>query len=139
MEKTKTSPDSYIASLPEASRDDIEKLDQLISKVMSDHSRVMWEGVFWSGSEQKIIGYGDLTYIGSNKKEVEWFVIGLTLQKNYISVYVNAVERKLNLVDYKDKLGKAKVGRSSIGFNSLSDVKIDVLLELVKKAKELAV
>ncbi|MEX0616926.1 MAG: hypothetical protein WD231_03910 [Candidatus Woykebacteria bacterium] len=94
MQKTKTSPDTYITSLPEPKRDDIKKLDSLISKIMSGHSRVMWEGVFWSGSEQKIIGYGDLTYVNSKKENIEWFLIGLTLQKNYISVYVNAVDKK---------------------------------------------
>ena len=137
MQKTKTNPNDYIASLTEDKREDINKLDELISKVMAGKSRVMWEGVFWSGSEQKIIGYGDLTYINSKKENVEWFMVGLTLQKNYISVYVNAVNKKLNLVEYKDKLGKVKVGRSSIGFNSLSDINIEVLEELIKKAKEL--
>lgn len=139
MKKTQTSPDSYIASLPEPNQDDIKKLDQMISKVMARHSRVMWEGVFWGGSEQKIIGYGDLTYINSAKKPVEWFVIGLALQKNYISVFVNAVDSKVYLTEkYKDKLGKVKVGRSSIGFNSVEDINLDVLEELVKKAEELS-
>jgi hypothetical protein len=69
----------------------------------------MWEGVFWGGSEQRIIGYGNFSYQRSDKKQVEWFLVGLTRQKNYFSVYVNAVEGKHYLAElYGSRLGKVK-------------------------------
>jgi hypothetical protein len=36
----------------------------------------------------KIIGYGKFRYAVKSGKTIEWPVIGVSLQKNYISVYV---------------------------------------------------
>jgi hypothetical protein len=60
MERTTEDPSSYIQSLPESSRGSLRRFDKLISTVFEGHSRVLWKGVFWGGSEQTIIGYGDL-------------------------------------------------------------------------------
>jgi len=125
--------------LPEESQDDISKLDKAITKAMHGMEKTMWEGVFWGGSQQKIIGYGELTYTNSKKQKIEWFTIGLALQKNYITVYVNAVQSGLYLAEnFKDKLGKAKVGKSTITFKKLEDINIEDLLEVVKRAYELS-
>ncbi|MEQ1762051.1 MAG: DUF1801 domain-containing protein [Pyrinomonadaceae bacterium] len=134
MEKVKTKPDDYIKSLSDDVRVDIEKLDKEISKIMNGTSRVLWSGVFWGGSEQNIIGYGDFPYVRKGKK-VEWFFIGLAVQKNYISLYVNAVEDNKYLSQkYADQLGKVKVGASSISFKRLADVDMPNLLEMLKRA-----
>jgi len=136
MKIVKTSPDKYIASLPDGVRDDIAKLDKEIAKIIFKN-RVLWQGVFWGGSQQSIIGYGHHTFKGS-RGDVEWFVVGLALQKNYISVYVSAVDGKQYLAEkHAGKLGKAKVGKSSISFTKLDDINLDVLLDLVKRAKTL--
>lgn len=135
---TKNNPDDYLNSLPEGSRDDMKKLDKLIVSSMPGVKRVMWEGKFWGGSDQKIIGYGDLTYISSAKKEVQWFVVGLAQQKNYITVFVNAVQKNQYLAEmHKKEIGKAKVGKSSIGFTKLADINIDVLTKIIKLAYKL--
>jgi len=136
MQIVKTSPDEHIASLPDEVRKDITKLDSEFAKIIPK-DRVLWQGKFWGGSQQSIIGYGHVTYKGS-RGDVEWFVVGLALQKNYISVYVSAVDGKQYLAEkHKDKLGKAKVGKSSISFNKLEDINLEVLLSLVKHAKQL--
>ena len=139
MQKVSKSPDEHIKSLPDEVRADVAKLDKEISKILKGRSRVLWEGVFWGGSQQSIIGYGDLTYHDSKGKAVEWFVVGLALQKNYISVYVNAVQHGVYLAEGRAKeLGKAKVGKSSIAFKKLADINLDILLEIAAKAKELS-
>jgi hypothetical protein len=138
MQKTTTTPEDFIASLPEEHKKDIATLDNNISEVMQGLPKVMWEGVFWGGSTQKIIGYGN--YVAKGKtRTVEWFIVGLSLQKNYISLYVSAVEDNQYLTEtYKDRLGKkVKVGKSSISFKSLEDIDMNVLLELIKRAREL--
>lgn len=136
MKIVKTSPDEHIASLPAGVREDVAKLDQEFSKIIPE-DRVLWQGVFWGGSQQSIIGYGHRVFKGS-RGDVEWFVVGLALQKNYISVYVSAVDGKQYLAEkHAGKLGKAKVGKSSISFAKLSDINLDVLLDLVKRAKQL--
>ena len=136
MERTDTNPADFIASLPEDVRPDMERLDAGISAVMADHPKTMWEGTFWGGSDQTIIGYGDLKY-DRPTGTVEWFMVGLAPQKNYISVYVNAVGDGGYLAEeYADRLGKAKIGKAAISFKSIEDIDLDALLELVARAEE---
>ena len=136
MKKTRKNPDVYLKSLPADVRDDMLKLDKEFSAIMTGLGRTLWEGVFWGGSEQNIIGYADHTYTGSGGKKVEWFLVGLALQKNYISVYVNVVDGKKYLAEgYQKKLGKAKVGKSVISFARLSDINLETLLELIRKSR----
>lgn len=137
MEKVETRPEEFIASIPGDIRAAIEKLDREISKIMKGEERVLWTGKFWGGSEQNIIGYGDLSYERKGKA-VKWFKIGLAVQKNYISLYVNAVEDNKYLGQkYGGELGKVKVGASSISFKKLEDVNMSSLLAMLKKAKAL--
>jgi len=131
-------PDAYLAALPDAIRDDMKQLDAAISKAMGGLDRVLWEGIFWGGSEQRIIGYGQYRYVGRDKKEGDWFIVGLAAQKTYLSVYVSAAEDGVYLArKYADRLGKAKVGSSVISFKRLADIDLDVLLELVARAREI--
>lgn len=137
MEKSATDPADYIKSLPAEVRADVDLLDAAISKVMSDHVKTLWEGRFWGGSDQHIIGYGDYSYERADGETVEWFIVGLASQKRYISVYINAVDDDGYLVEkYADQLGKAKIGKSSISFGSLDDIDLDVLLDLVDRASK---
>jgi len=138
MQATDTQPGEYLASLPDGVRQDMTALDREITRVMEGRRRVLWEGRFWGGSEQRIIGYGDFSYTGRSGKSVDWFVVGLAAQKNYITVFVTAVEDGAYLAESAGKrLGKVKVGRSSISFKRLSDVDLPVLLELVQRASAL--
>lgn len=134
METTNHSPENYLASLPEAQQQMLRPVDQALHKLFHDSSRVMWEGKFWGGTEQKIIGYGDYRYTRSDKKEVKWFVIGLTMQKNYASLYVNVVEDKQYFAEkYADQLGNVKVSRSCIRFKKREDLALQQLIKLLKE------
>ena len=136
MKKTDKDPSAYLASLPDDVRDSMQRLDRLISDVMAGQPRILWEGVFWGGTEQAIIGYGDLTTDRGRGKVVEWFMVGLALQKNYISLYVNAVADGQYVAEkYREKLGKVKVGKASISFKRIEDVELDVLRELLTIAR----
>lgn len=135
MERVETSPEEYLASLPEEVGADMTALHERIKAALPDHERCLWTGVFWGGSEQTIIGYGDMSYVRSDKKRVEWFLVGLARQKNYYSVYVNAVDGRRYLAEaYAGRLGKAKVGKSSISFRTLADIELTVLSELIERA-----
>ena len=135
MKRVESSPDDYIASQEPDIRAVLEELHTLISEALPDRDCCMWEGVFWGGSEQCIIGYGNYSYLRSDKKPVEWFIVGLTRQKNYFSVYVNAVEGKTYLAElYGPRLGKVKIGKSSISFRNRADVNRDVLREMIEHA-----
>jgi hypothetical protein len=138
MQKTDTDPAEIIASAPETLRADFATLDARISEVMSGLPRVAWEGVFWGGTEQHIIGYGEYRYQGRSGASGEWFVVGLAAQKQYLSLYVNAVEDGQHLLKrYATRLGKVKAGSANVSIRHLADVEMDVLLEMIARAREL--
>ncbi|HSJ72401.1 MAG TPA: hypothetical protein VLA29_12235 [Acidimicrobiia bacterium] len=137
MERHGTDVDGFIASLPEANRADIAALDEMVSDVMAGHPRELYEGKFWGGSDQEIIGYGRTQSQRSDKSGVEWFVIGLAMQKNYISLYVSAVEDGRYIAEtYGPDLGKVKAGKSVISFTSLDDVDSTRLRTMLERARD---
>lgn len=138
MKKVATDPTDYLDSLDQLAQEDMKWLDGQISKIMVGQERILWEGVFWGGSEQNIIGYGAYNYDRPGGKKVEWFKIGLALQKNYISLYINAVEDGQYVTKtYEDELGKVKIGKSSVSFKSLDGVNKPQLLRLLQHAAKL--
>jgi hypothetical protein len=137
MERTDVDPDDFIASLPEPLRTDLGTVDSVLSRVMKGHSRVLWGGTFWGGSEQSIIGYGDYTYQRSDKKPVDWFIVGLAPQKNYNSIYINASDDDGYVIQrYADRLGKVKVRSAAVTFKSADDVDLAVLEEVATLARD---
>ena len=138
MEKTDRNVDAFLEELPDDVRADMKLLDEQISTVMEGLPRSLYQGKFWGGSDQEIIGYGVQRYRRSDKQEVEWFLVGLAQQKHYLSLYISAVEDRQYLSEkYGAELGKVKVGKSSIGFKTVSDVDLDKLVKLVEKARQI--
>jgi hypothetical protein len=138
MERTDTDPGEVIALAPEALRDDLATLDARIAEVMAGLPRAVWEGKFWGGTQQRIIGYGEYRYRGRSGAEGEWFVVGLAAQKAYLSLYVNAAEDGEYLIKrWASRLGKVKAGSANVTFKRLADVDLDELLAMVARAREL--
>lgn len=132
---TQNSPKDFINSLDSIYKKDIQELDKFITEINPSVEKVMWEGKFWGSSEQKIIGYGRFTAKRSDKKIVEWFIVGLALQKNYITIFVTGVEDDMYIVEkYKDQLGKAKIGKSTISFKKIEDINLNTLKIILNKA-----
>lgn len=86
----------------------------------------------------KMIGYGLFRYaIGSGKQMISWPVIGLALQKNYISLYLAVtVEGRPITVLYADRLGASRVGRNNFSFERFSDLDADALEQLINRCAE---
>ena len=138
MEKTDRDVGAFLESLPEDVRADMTLLDSRISTVMAGLPRVLYEGRLWGGTDQEIIGYGIQRYQRSDKKEVEWFLVGLAQQKNYLSLYVSAVEDRQYLSEkYGKDLGKVKVGKSSISFKTVEDIDLEKLTRFLEKARQI--
>lgn len=138
MKVSDRSVDDFLQGIDDDRRADMVALDALISRNLPDQSRVLWEGTFWGGTEQAIIGYGDMFQPRPKGETVHWFVVGLALQKANISIYVNAVKdgQYLSKV-YDQKLGKVKIGSASIGFKRLVDLDVDELSALLTEIREL--
>lgn len=82
-----------------------------------------------------MLGYGSFKYLNHRKEEIDWPIIALANQKNYISVYVCAMDSGEYLAEKnKDKLGKVSVGKSCIRFKKLEDVNLDVLKDVIQAA-----
>ena len=140
MERTDTDIDRYLAELPDDVRHDMVAIDAIASDVFADHGKALYVGKFWGGSDQEIIGYAPHMYRRPNGTEVDWFVVGLAVQKNYLSMYISAVEGREYLSEkYGPDLGKVKVGKSSISFHSVDDLDLDAVRSLFARARELSV
>jgi hypothetical protein len=139
MEKVDTAPDAFLASFDGDVGETMTALDALISSCLPGRSRTVWEGTFWGGTEQRILGYGDLLQPRPRGASVEWFLVGLARQTRTYSVYVNAVEDGAYLLKaYEGRLGKVKLGSASIGFADAADLDRDAFAELLRRAHDLS-
>ena len=114
----------YIDNLPEDRKEIITYLHEFIQKAapkLKPHFAT------------NMLGYGSFKYLDSKKKPKEWPVIALANQKNYVSLYVCALEDGEYVAEkHKSKLGKVSVGRSCIRFKKLEDVNLAELKKVIK-------
>jgi Domain of unknown function (DU1801) len=82
-----------------------------------------------------MLGYGSFKYANYKKEVIDWPVISLASQKNYISLYVCAVSKGEYIAEkHKALLGKVNVGKSCIRFKKLEDVDQKALEKVLKLA-----
>jgi hypothetical protein len=138
MKITGVDPGHYLTSIAD---DDIRstmiELDTIIGVALPERQRDLWQGIFWGGTEQTIIGYGRLLQPRPRGTDVKWFLVGLARQKRNYSLYVNATSEDHYLTsEYADRLGNVKLGAASIGFTRLTNVEPAALRELLTVADE---
>lgn len=120
--------DEYMGMLPHERREMLEFLQSMIQETVPTLKPLF---------AYNMPGYGSFRYKNYKKEEIDWPVIALASQKNYISLYVCAVENGKYLAEiFKDKLGKVSVGRSCIRFKKLEDLNLEVLKQLLKRAEK---
>ena len=122
--------EEYIGQIEEPRKSDIAALHALIQKLMPGEK----PNLVYS-----MIGYGMFHYKTAGGREGDWPLIALASQKNYISVYVCAVDTNQKYVaeNYKDMLPKANIGKSCIRFKRLADIDTNVLTKIIKHARTL--
>jgi uncharacterized protein YdhG (YjbR/CyaY superfamily) len=80
-------------------------------------------------------GYGSFKYKNYKKEIIDWPIISLASQKNYISIYICAVNDGEYLAEkFKKELGKVSVGRSCIRFKKTEDLNLKTLEKIIKLA-----
>lgn len=122
------SDDEYIAMLEPGRKAQIEQLDELIRSTVPNLKRYF---------AYNMLGYGTFKYRNYKKEEIDWPVIALASQKNYMSLYVCCIVDGGYLAEgYKDRLGKVSVGKSCIRFKKLEDLDLDVVREVLLKAEK---
>ncbi len=118
--------EGYLANVPPERKEIIDFLHDFIQKSVPD-----LEPHF----AYNMLGYGSFPYTDYKKREIEWPVIALANQKNYVSVYVCAVDGTDYVAEKNaDRLGKVSVGKSCIRLKKLEDINLDVLDEILKQA-----
>ncbi len=122
-------PEEYLELLEEPRKTEIKKLHAFIRKTVPTLAPFMQSGM---------IGYGQFHYKYASGREGDWPLIALASQKNYISVYVCAVDGNEYLAEkHKDQLPRASIGKSCIRFKRVEDIDFKVLGSLLKEAKRL--
>lgn len=123
--KAKTNKE-YFASLPDDRREQLLKLDALIRKTVPGLKPRFG---------YNMPGYGSFKYLDYKKRLIDWPVIALASQKNYISIYVCAISDGQYIAEmHKKELGKVNVGRSCIRFKKIEDVDLAALKKVMKLA-----
>lgn len=121
-----TTVEEYLAAVPPERQDIINFLHEFIQKSAPSLK---------PNFSYNMIGYGSFLYRNYKKEDIEWPVISLANQKNYVSVYVCSVENGEYVAEKnKNRLGKVSVGKSCIRFKKIEDVNLDVLDEVIKLA-----
>jgi hypothetical protein len=119
----------YIASLPSGRREIVESIHNAITEAVPELEVRMWK---------TFIGYGTYHYTYASGREGDWFPIGLTNNKGYVSLYLCAGDEKGYLAETNaGRLGNVNVGKSCVRIKRLEDVNLDVVAELSRRAAQL--
>jgi hypothetical protein len=80
-------------------------------------------------------GYGTFKWRNYKKEIIDWPIIALASQKNYISLYVCAVDKGEYIAEkHKKELGKVSVGKSCIRIKKIEDLNLKTLEKVIKQA-----
>lgn len=119
----------YFDLLPEERREPMEFLHKFIQKAAPS-----LKPVFVSNMP----GYGSFKYKNYKKEIIEWPVVALANQKNYISLYVCAIDNGEYIAEkHKSALGNVSVGKSCIRFKKLEDVNLKTLKKVIQLAEKM--
>ncbi len=127
---TKSDISSYLLSLPEPKRAEMDTLHRHVQKLL--FKAKLW---FLDGKDEKgkvvsnpNIGYGSQTMKYADGTTKEFYQIGISANTSGISVYIMGLEDKKYLIQtYGDSIGKATVTGYCIKFKKLNDINLDIL------------
>lgn len=116
----------YFNMLPKERQEPLKFIDKFIKK-----NAPKLKSVF----AYNMPGYGSFKYRNYKNEIIDWPVIALASQKNYISIYVCALEDGKYIAEkYKKDLGKVSVGKSCIRFKKIEDLNLKTLEKVIKLA-----
>lgn len=118
--------EEYLAQVPPERKAIIDFLHEFIQKAAPELTPVF---------AYNMLGYGNFKYTNYKKEVIDWPIVALANQKNYVSVYVCALDGDRYIAEkYADQLGKVNVGKSCIRLKRLEDVELPVLKKIIQKA-----
>jgi hypothetical protein len=129
--------DRYIADQSPAKCEEMRDLHRRILAISPDAKLWFLDGRNNDGKvvSNPNIGYGSETIRYANGSSRAFYKIGLSANTSGISIYVMGLDDKTYLSEtYGPRLGKAKITGYCIKFNSVKDVNLEVLEEVVASA-----
>jgi hypothetical protein len=129
--------EAYFAFDPKREAD-LGRLDALISKAAPGLKRHFHKGTPAGepGMRFKMIGYGKSFYHATTGEKVEWPVVGVALQKNYISVYFAVTKRGAAVTDpYVGRFGELRMGRDNFSFERFDDLDLCTAAALFQRGR----
>ncbi|MBI9008872.1 MAG: DUF1801 domain-containing protein [Tenericutes bacterium] len=122
--KTKLSSDSveqFINSIEDSKRKrDSLNLMSIISTLTISKPK-MWG--------KSIVGYGNITYTNSTKKEYDWFQFGFSPRKNALTLYLTAYSE--DIYSLADKAG-LKHGKGCVYIKDIDSLDITVIKKMIQ-------
>jgi hypothetical protein len=121
-QRTNASVAAFLAAIPDPSRQrDAKALAAVIRKATGERP-AMW------GSS--IVGYGQMTYHGSNGRAVDWFPVGFSPRKAALVLYLmGGLKANASLLA---ELGPHKVGGGCLYLSRFAEIDTRVLARLIK-------
>jgi hypothetical protein len=101
-------------------REDSFEILNLMKKITQE------EPVMWGDS---IVGFGSYHYKYDSGREGDWFQIGFSPRKQYLTIYIMSGFEKYDKL--LENLGKFRTGKSCLYINKLKDISIQLLKELM--------
>ena len=122
-QKTEVSVTDYLNAVKdEGRRKDCFTLVELMEKATNAKAK-MWGPA--------IVGFGDAYLKYESGRELDWFLTGFASRKASLSLYVMCAAQETALLK---KLGKHKMTKGCLYINTLADVDLKVLNELIRKS-----
>ncbi len=118
--------EGYLASVPKERQEAFLFLHNFIQKAAPK---------FKPHFSYNMLGYGSFKYKNYKKELIDWPVIAMASQKQYMSIYVCALDKGVYIAEkHKDALGKVSVGKSCIRFKKLEDLHLPTLKKVLLAA-----
>lgn len=112
---------AYIDSISDENRQkDCGTLLKMMQEISQENPKI------WSNS---MVGFGTYHYKYESGREGDWFLTGFSSRKQKLTIYIVA-----GFAEYEHllaKLGKFKIGVSCLYINSLADIDLFVLSEMI--------
>jgi hypothetical protein len=124
-----------------ARKNDLRTLDELIRGAAPGLPRWFVPGTpdGQPGMTMTMIGYGQFQYFVNNSPvPVTWPILGLALQKNYITLYNSANgDGPPFTCAYADRLGRARVSKKGVvTFGTLRGTNLQALTEMISAIED---
>ena len=118
------SAEDFIAALTNTAQ---QKDALTLLKLMQDISNE--KPVMWGAN---MVGFGSYHYKYESGREGDWFKIGFSPRKTFLSVYITDGFPKYQ--EMLNKLGKHKTGKSCLNINTLADIDVNILAQILTES-----